>query len=78
MKNNKKYYRDWLKIKKNNKKLSFINWLKKKNKKLFLTNYLYSNKKLKKGIFLKSPNFNEIKYPIKFNFKLINEFLRKK
>ena len=72
---------------KNNKKKNnnnFLTYLKNKKekkeklKKIQITNYLYTNKKLKKGIFFKKPSFNEIKYPIQFNFKLINEFLKKK
>jgi len=65
------------KKKKNN---YFIYFKKKKvkKKKNQITNYLYINKKLKQGIFLKKPTFNEIKYPIQFNLKLINEFLKKK
>jgi hypothetical protein len=70
--------------KKNKKKNNYFTYLenkKKKNKKpkkFQITNYLYINRTLKKGIFFKKPSFNEIKYPIQFNFKLINEFLKKK
>ena len=55
------------------KKKKIIKFKKKK-----ILNYLYINKKIKKGIFLKNPDIKEIKYPINFNFKLINEFLNKK
>ncbi len=41
-------------------------------------NYLYKNKKLKKGVFLKKPKFNEIMYPFFLNLKLVNEYLKKK
>ncbi len=41
-------------------------------------NYLYKNKKLKKGVFLKQPKFNEIMYPFFLNLKLVNEYLKKK
>jgi hypothetical protein len=61
----------------NKNKFNYFNYLKKK-KKQKITNYLYINKKLKTGIFLKTPVFNEIKYPIPFNLKLIYEFLKKK
>lgn len=44
-------------------------------------NYLYvykpKRRKKKKGIFLKTPFFNEIRYPYNFNFKLIKEMLKK-
>jgi len=50
----------------------------KKPKKPKITNYLYFNKRLKKGIFLKKPSFNDIKYPFFLNLKLINESLKKK
>ena len=43
-----------------------------------MVNYLYSNKKLKKGVFLKKPSFNEIKFPFKLNLKLVNEYIKKK
>ena len=69
------------KNKKNNNYFTYLENKKKKNEKLQkiqITNYLYRNQKLKKGIFFKKPVFSEIKYPIQFNFKLINEFLKKK
>lgn len=72
--------KDKKKIKNNNNYLTYLKNKKNKEEKLKknqITNYLYINKKLKKGIFFKKPSFNEIKYPIKFNFKLINEFLKK-
>ena len=53
-----------------------ITLLKKKKPKT--TNYLHSNKKLKQGIFLKKPSFNEIIYPFPLNITLINEYLKKK
>ena len=34
--------------------------------------------KLKKGVFLKKPSFNDIIYPFSLNLKLINEYLKKK
>jgi hypothetical protein len=68
LKSKKKNYFTYLKIQEEKNKI----------KKLQITKYLYRNKKLKKGIFLKEPSLNDIKYPIKFNFKLINEFLKKK
>lgn len=55
--------------------------VEKKEKKIKINNqkhYLYKNKKLKKGIFLKKPKFNEIMYPFLFNLKLVNEYLKKK
>lgn len=49
-----------------------------KKKKPKITNYLHVNQKLKQGIFLKKPSFNEIIYPFSLNLKLINEYLKKK
>jgi hypothetical protein len=74
-----------MKIKKNKKK-KFENYtmyrkfkkliaLKKKTPKL--VNHLHLNKKLKQGIFLKKPCFNEIKYPFYLNLKLIQEYIKK-
>jgi hypothetical protein len=40
--------------------------------------YLYKNKKLKKGVFLKTPKMNQINYPFFLNGKLINEYFKKK
>ena len=51
---------------------------KKKPEKPKITNYLYVHKKLKKGVFLKKPSFNDIIYPFSLNLKLINEYLKKK
>ncbi len=51
--------------------------LLKKNKPK-ITNYLHINSKLKEGVFLKKPSFNEIIYPFSLNLKLINEYLKKK
>lgn len=51
---------------------------KKQPEKPKITNYLYVHKKLKKGIFLKKPSFNDIIYPFSLNLKLINEYLKKK
>lgn len=49
-----------------------------KDKKIKKTiTHFYRNKKLKKGIFLK-PIFKKVNYPFSLNFKLINEFLKKK
>ena len=41
-------------------------------------NYLEFNNLLKIGIFLRKPFFNEIEYPFSLNFKLIDEYLKKK
>jgi len=71
-------------INKNNKyykKKNFNNNIiqkKKKPEKPKITNYLYVHKKLKKGVFLKKPSFNDIIYPFSLNLKLINEYLKKK
>lgn len=43
-----------------------------------ITEYLHRNKKIKTGIFLKKPSFKKILYPFHLNFKLINEYLKKK
>nr|YP_010395020.1 Ymf100 [Phytopythium vexans]YP_010395072.1 Ymf100 [Phytopythium vexans]DAZ89457.1 TPA_asm: Ymf100 [Phytopythium vexans]DAZ89509.1 TPA_asm: Ymf100 [Phytopythium vexans] len=51
---------------------------KKKLQKLKTTNYLYIYPKIKKGIFLKKPSYNDILYPFNLNLKLINEYLKKK
>jgi hypothetical protein len=51
---------------------------KKQSEKPKITNYLYVHKKLKKGVFLKKPSFNDIIYPFSLNLKLINEYLKKK
>jgi len=69
---NNKYYKK--KIYNNN------NIIKKKKQpeKPKITNYLYVHKKLKKGVFLKKPSFNDIIYPFSLNLKLINEYLKKK
>lgn len=68
--NNNKYY----------KKKPYNNTIQKKKKpeKPKITNYLYVHKKLKKGVFLKKPSFNDIIYPFSLNLKLINEYLKKK
>lgn len=66
-------------LKKNNFKKNI--YQKKILKKKYIpktTNYLHINKKLKKSIFLKNPNFNDIFFPFSFNYKLIYEFLKKK
>lgn len=64
----------------NNKLSNFLTFLQKfkKRRKTKITNYLYKNKKLNKGIFLKSPLLKDIKYPIPFNLKLINESFKNK
>jgi hypothetical protein len=69
---NNKYYKK-KKYKKNN-----IIQKKKQPEKPKITNYLYVHKKLKKGVFLKKPSFNDIIYPFPLNLKLINEYLKKK
>jgi hypothetical protein len=54
--------------------------IEKKEQQIKINNqnrYLYKNKKLKKGIFLKKPKFNEILYPFFLNLKLVNEYLKK-
>ncbi len=64
-----------------NNSLYLKNIAEKKEKKIKKNNqnyYLYKNKKLKKGVFLKKPKFNEIMYPFFLNLKLINEYLKKK
>jgi hypothetical protein len=68
---NNKYYKK--KIYNNN-----IIQKKKQPEKPKITNYLYVHKKLKKGVFLKKPSFNDIIYPFSLNLKLINEYLKKK
>ena len=35
-------------------------------------------KKIKQGIFLKQPCYNQIKYPFFLNLKLISEYIKKK
>ncbi len=68
-------------IYKKNNSLYLKNIAEKKEKKIKKNNqnyYLYKNKKLKKGVFLKKPKFNEIMYPFFLNSKLINEYLKKK
>ena len=52
-------------------------FLLKKNTSKF-ANYLHTNRKLKQGIFLRKPTFNDILYPFSLNLKLINEYLKKK
>ena len=69
---NNKYYK---KKTYNNKN---INQKKKQPEKPKITNYLYVHKKLKKGVFLKKPSFNDIIYPFSLNLKLINKYLKKK
>ncbi len=64
-----------------NNSLYLKNIAEKKDKKIKINNqnyYLYKNKKLKKGVFLKKPKFNEIMYPFFLNLKLVNEYLKKK
>jgi hypothetical protein len=68
---NNKYYKK--KIYNNN-----IIQKKKQPEKPKINNYLYVHKKLKKGVFLKKPSFNDIIYPFSLNLKLINEYLKKK
>lgn len=69
---NNKYYNK--KIFNNNNKIN----QKKQPEKPKITNYLYVHKKLRKGVFLKKPSFNDIIYPFSLNLKLINEYLKKK
>ena len=42
------------------------------------TSYLHSNLKTKKGVFLRKPFFDDIKYPFSLNLNLINEYIKKK
>ena len=68
-------------IYKNKNFLHFKKNIEKKEQQIKINNqnrYIYKNKKLKKGIFLKKPKFNEILYPFFLNLKLINEYLKKK
>ena len=60
-------------------KSNFIEKKTKKKKENRYT-YLHMNNLLKQGVFLRKPSFNEIKksYPFQFNFKLINEYIKKK
>ena len=62
------------------KKKPYNNLIQKKKQpeKPKIKNYLYVHKKLKKGVFLKKPSFNDIIYPFSLNLKLINEYLKKK
>jgi len=69
--NNKFENKLYIKIKNYNKS-------KLKKEKLKITNYLYRSSKIRKGIFLKKPSYNEILYPFHLNLKLINEYLKKK
>nr|YP_009645898.1 hypothetical protein [Pseudoperonospora humuli]QBX98969.1 hypothetical protein [Pseudoperonospora humuli] len=69
-KNNKYFYKQ-----KNN--IYYILGEKKPEKPL-TTSYLHRNKKLKIGIFLKTPSLKTILYPFHLNLKLINEYLKKK
>lgn len=50
----------------------------KKKKKKSNIKYLYYNKKLKQGLFLKTPTYKELSYPFLFNLKLISQYLKKK
>lgn len=50
----------------------------KRPKKPLITEYLHRNKKIKTGVFLKTPSFKKIFYPFHLNLKLINEYLTKK
>ena len=72
---NNKYYKKYKKKTYNNNN---IIQKKKQPEKPKITNYLYVHKKLKKGVFLKKPSFNDIIYPFSLNLKLINEYLKKK
>lgn len=86
-KTNKNIEKNQLYFNKNNqlKNKKHFNQVNKINRKTLLkknkpkiTNYLHVNSKLKQGIFLKKPSFNEIIYPFSLNLKLINEYLKKK
>lgn len=82
--------KQWKKKKQHSSSLSYKNFKNyseyRKFKKIYdlkqktpkIVNYLHFNKKLKQGIFLKKPSFNEIKYPFHLNLKLINEYIKKK
>ena len=50
----------------------------KRPKKPLITEYLHRNKKLKTGIFFKTPSSKKILYPFYLNLKLIKEYLKKK
>lgn len=83
MKNKNKNNLNQQSIQKSNKyykKKPYNNLIQKKKQpeKPKITNYLYVHKKLKKGVFLKKPSFNDIIYPFSLNLKLINEYLKKK
>lgn len=51
---------------------------KKTQKKKSNIKYLYYNKKIKQGLFLKTPTYKELSYPFIFNLKLISQYLKKK
>ena len=77
-KNKKKKFhnKNFKKINFNKKrKVFFFGQELKKKKKKKKINYLYKYKKI--GIFYKKPIFNDILYTYPFNFKLINEILKK-
>lgn len=50
----------------------------KKPSKPLMTAYLHKNKKIKSGIFFKTPSLKTTLYPFYLNLKLINEYLKKK
>lgn len=88
MKNNKKKYNyNFINkkkiIKKEEKTFFFFGKIFKNSTKKPKLNYLYlyksksRKKKKRKGIFFKTPSFNEIRYPYNFNLKLIKEMLKK-
>lgn len=60
-----------------NNKVYMIKKEKKKKKKSKIK-YLYYNKRLKQGVFLKTPTYKELSYPFSFNLKLISQYLYKK
>lgn len=86
----KKFYKHNFKnnqnYKKNNKNLNEIQFFFfgkniTKNKLKFHKNlkkkYFYKVKNKKRGVLLNLPNFKNLSYPYPFNFKLINEMLKK-
>ena len=82
-----KFYKKNFKYNKNNNKISkeihffFFGQNITKNEIKFRNNikkqYFYKVKKKKKGVLLNLPNFKNLTYPYPFNFKLINEMLKK-
>lgn len=75
---NKKYFKK--KYNKYSYKKNNIYYIlgEKKPEKPLTTAYLHRNKKIKTGIFIKTPSLKTILYPFYLNLKLINEYLKKK